>query len=204
MVDLATPMAVRVVATLRIADHIARGLRTASELAEAVNVDPGALDPVLQHLAVKGVLNRDESGRYGLTARSEALREDHPSDLRGLLDIEDAIGRADLSFVHLLHSVRTGEPAFPVQFGRAFWDDLALDPSRTESYDAQMGSDIAADVPAIVSVPTARPCGPEWISGCLPNSAERSAASPNSPHSPQILGLGWPQYTLRAPCQSLN
>jgi hypothetical protein len=33
--DLATPMAVRVVATLRIADHIARGLR--SELAKASN-----------------------------------------------------------------------------------------------------------------------------------------------------------------------
>lgn len=164
MADLATPMAVRVVATLRIADHIARGVRTASELAEAVDVDPDALDRVLQHLAVKGVLSRDESGRYALTARSEALREDHPSDLRGLLDIEDAIGRADLSFVHLLHSVRTGEPAFPVQFGRAFWD----------------------------------------FSGCLPTSAEGSAASPNSPHSPQILGLGWPQYTLRAPCQSLN
>jgi hypothetical protein len=151
MADLATPMAVRVVATLRIADHIARGVRTASGLAEAVNVDPDALDRVLQHLAVKGVLSRDESGRYALPARSEALREDHPSDLRGLLDIEDAIGRADLCFVHLLHSVRTGEPAFPIQFGRPFWDDLALDPRRTESYDAQMGSDIAADAPAIVS-----------------------------------------------------
>jgi DNA-binding MarR family transcriptional regulator len=151
MADLTTPMAVRVLATLRIADHIARGLRTASELAEAVNVDPDALDRVLRHLAVKGVLSRDESERYALTARGEALREDHPSELRGLLDIEDAIGRADLSLVHLLQSVRTGDPAFPIQFGRPFWDDLALDPKRTESYDAQMGSDIGGDAPAIVS-----------------------------------------------------
>jgi hypothetical protein len=37
MADLATPMAVRVAATLGIADHIARGLRTAPELAEVVN-----------------------------------------------------------------------------------------------------------------------------------------------------------------------
>ena len=37
MADLATPMAVRVAATLRIADHITRGLLTAPELAKAAN-----------------------------------------------------------------------------------------------------------------------------------------------------------------------
>ena len=54
MADLATPLAVRVAATLRIADHIARGLRTAPELAEAVNADADALDRVLRHLTTVG------------------------------------------------------------------------------------------------------------------------------------------------------
>jgi RimJ/RimL family protein N-acetyltransferase len=149
--DLATPMAVRVAATMRIADHIVHGLQTASELADAVNADADALDRVLRHLAVEGVLSRDASGRYGLTPRGEALRDDHPRGMRTMLDIESAIGRADLSFVQLLHSVRTGKPGFPVQFGRPFWDDLAADALRTASYDAQMGVDVAADVVAIVS-----------------------------------------------------
>jgi len=61
-----------------------------------------------------------------------------------MLDSESAIGRADLSFVQLMHSVRTGEPAFPLQFGRSYWDDLAADPERTASFDAQMGTDAAA------------------------------------------------------------
>jgi hypothetical protein len=151
MGDLATPMAVRVAATLRIADHITRGRRTAPELAEAVGADADALGRVLRHLVTAGVLRGDESDRYVLTARGEALRDDHPAGIRAVLDLESAIGRADLSFVQLLHTVRTGEPAFPVQFGRSFWDDLAADPGRSASFDAQMAAAVAAWAPAIVA-----------------------------------------------------
>jgi hypothetical protein len=151
LADLVTPMAVRVAATLRIADHISRGTRTAAALAESVSADADALDRVLRHLVTAGVLRRDGSGRYGLTPSGEALRADHPSGTRERLDIEGAIGRADLSFVHLLHTVRTGEPAFPEQFGQSFWDDLTQDAGRSESFAAQMGADVARWAPAIVS-----------------------------------------------------
>jgi hypothetical protein len=151
MADLVTPMAVRVAATLRIADHVGSGPRTAAELADEVGADADALDRVLRRLAEAGVLTRDGSGRYSLTALGEVLRVEHPARLRAALDIEGAIGRADLSFVQLLHSVRTGEPAFPEQFGRPFWDDLASDAAREASFGALMGADVAADAPAIVS-----------------------------------------------------
>jgi hypothetical protein len=151
MADLATPMAVRVAATLRIADHIMRGSRTAPELAEATGADAAALERVLRHLVTAGVLARDQSDRYVLTAPGQALRDDHPAGMRAVLDLEGAIGRADLSFVQLLHTVRTGEPAFPAQFGRSFWDDLATDPTRSASFDAQMGADVAAWAPDIVA-----------------------------------------------------
>jgi hypothetical protein len=71
--------------------------------------------------------------------------------MRAMLDLEGAIGRADLSFVQLLHTVRTGEPAFPAQFGRSFWDDLAADPARSASFDTQMAADVAAWAPDIVA-----------------------------------------------------
>ncbi|MFL6226549.1 MAG: methyltransferase, partial [Actinomycetes bacterium] len=122
MADLTTPMAVRAAATLRIADHIMGGRRTAPELAEATGADADALDRVLRHLVTAGVLGRDQSDRYVLTAQGQALRDDHPAGMRAMLDLDSAIGRADLSFVQLLHTVRTGEPAFPAQFGRSFWD----------------------------------------------------------------------------------
>jgi hypothetical protein len=151
MADLATPMAVRVAATLRIADHITRGLGTAPELAEATGANTDALDRVLRHLVTAGVLGRDQSDRYVLTARGQALRDDHPARMRAMLDLDSAIGRADLSFVQLLHTVRTGEPAFPAQFGRSFWDDLAADPTRSAAFDAQMAADVEVWAPDIVA-----------------------------------------------------
>ncbi|MFF4399799.1 methyltransferase [Streptomyces sp. NPDC001480] len=144
MADLVTPMALRVVATLRLADHIAAGLRTAPELAAATDSDADALDRLMRHLASQGVLSHDTSGGYALTAQGQELRSDHPSGLASVLDLDGAVGRADLAFVRLLHSVRTGEAAFPEQFGKPFWDDLAADPARTASYDVQMGTDAAS------------------------------------------------------------
>ncbi|SFK23855.1 methyltransferase [Streptomyces pini] len=144
MADLVTPMALRVAATLRLADHITAGLRTAPELAAATDSDTDALDRTMRHLVSVGVLGQDSSGGYTLTARGRELRGDHPSGLRGVLDLDGALGRADLAFVRLPHSVRTGEAAFPAQFGKRFWEDLAENPALTASYDAQMGTDVAA------------------------------------------------------------
>jgi hypothetical protein len=157
LADLLTPMAIRVAATLRMADHVAGGMSTAAEVAEAEHVDTDALDRLMRHLVSAHLLDRDASGQYSLTALGEGLREDHPSGARGRLDIDGAIGRADLSFVHLLHSLRTGEASFPALFGREFWDDLASDAARTASYDAQMGADVAAWAPAVLA---ARDWGP--------------------------------------------
>lgn len=144
MADLVTPMALRVAATLRLADHIAAGRRTAPKLAAATNANADALDRLLRHLVGAGVFSRDADGRYALTELSETLRDGHPAGLRWRLDIEGAIGRADLAFVQLLHAIRSGEAAFPVQFGRSFWDDLAADPARAAAFDAEMGADAVA------------------------------------------------------------
>jgi hypothetical protein len=150
MSDLVTPMALRVAATLRVGDHLAGGPRSAEQLAGAAGVDRDAMDRLLRHLATVGVLSRDDKARYALTPDAEPLRDDHRSGLRATLDVESAIGRADLCLVQLLHSVRTGKAAFPVQFGSAFWEDVDADPQRRASFDVQMGRDVAAWAPLIV------------------------------------------------------
>ncbi|OKI74150.1 methyltransferase [Micromonospora sp. CB01531] len=149
--DLVTPMAIRVAATLRLADHIAAGTRTTDALAAAVDVDRDALGRLLRHLVTAGVLSRAGTGTYRLTALGEQLRDDDPEGVRPWLDLEGAVGRADLCFVELLHTVRTGEPAFPRQFGRSFWDDLSADPRLGESFDALMGARLVADAPAVAA-----------------------------------------------------
>ena len=151
MADLVTPMALRIAATLRLADHITAGLRTAAELAQAACANTDALDRVLRHLVSVGVFRRNDDGQYFLTSRGESLRDDHPSGTRARLDIENAVGRADLSLVDLLHSIRTGRASFPSHFGRGLWDDLASDPALRESFDGQMGTDVSAWAPQVVA-----------------------------------------------------
>jgi hypothetical protein len=148
--DLMTPMAIRVAATLRLADRIAAGIRTAAALAAATGTDPDALGRVMDHLVTAGVLARVPGG-YGLTATGEKLRDDEPDGVRRWLDVDGAIGHADLCLVHLSHTVRTGEPAFPRQYGRTFWEDLAADEGRAASFDALMGVRLVTDTPTIVA-----------------------------------------------------
>jgi predicted transcriptional regulator len=149
--DLTTPMAVRVAATLRIADIVSEGLSTTAQLAEASGTDQDALDRVLRHLTSVGLLDRDDSDRFSLTELGDLLLDNHPAGMRRRLDIEGAIGRADLSFVELLHTVRTGGAAYPARFGRTFWEDLSLDAELSRSFDVLMGADVAAEAPAIVA-----------------------------------------------------
>ncbi|MCB5165661.1 methyltransferase [Streptomyces bambusae] len=150
MASLGTPMAVRTAATLRLADHITAGRRTVPELAEAAGVHEGALARLLDYLTVRGVFRRDEDGRYALTALGEPLREDHPAGVRSWFDVEGG-GRGELSFVELPHSIRTGEAAFPVRYGAPFWEDLAADPYRAESFNRLLGADVAARAPGIAA-----------------------------------------------------
>lgn len=149
MANLATPMAVRVAATLRIADHLTAGPRTAADLARAMRADPHALERLMRYLSVRGVFSRNEYGQYSLTARGEPLRSDHPAEIRAWLDIECG-GRGELSLVELLHSIRTGKAAFPELYGRSFWDDLAAEPGRWPAYNALFGAHATERAPGIV------------------------------------------------------
>jgi 2,7-dihydroxy-5-methyl-1-naphthoate 7-O-methyltransferase len=92
--DLVTPMAIRVAATLRLADHIAAGPQTAAALAAAVHADPDTLRRLPGHLVTAGVLSRDGRHLPRLTALGERLRDDDPAGVRPWLDLEGAVGRA--------------------------------------------------------------------------------------------------------------
>lgn len=156
MAGLGTPMAIRVAATLRVADHIVAGRQTAGELARACDANEDALGRLLRYLAARGVFTCDQAGRYTLTALGEPLREDHPAHVRAWFDI-DGMGWGELSFVELLHSVRTGEAAFPKRYGRPYWEDMLASPVRTASFNALHGYDVAARAEGVVN-------GYDWAS----------------------------------------
>ncbi|MFJ1974551.1 methyltransferase [Streptomyces sp. NPDC087903] len=148
LADLVTPMAVRVAATHRVADHITDGRVTAYDIARAEGLRVQPLDRVLRHLVTVGVLTAD-GGSYGLTELGQGLRSDHPSGQLHLIDLNGAIGRGDLCLVELPHLVRTGDPAYPVRYGLPFWDDLETDPELAQSFDRVMADNVARDARSI-------------------------------------------------------
>ena len=139
LAGLATPMALRVAATLSLVDHAGDGGATAERLASATGTTASALRRLLNHLVTIGVFELDrEDGRYRPTHLGEQLREDAPDGIKLQLDINSAGGRAELAFVELLSTVTTGEPAYQRRYGREFWADLEARPELRRSFDAQM------------------------------------------------------------------
>jgi hypothetical protein len=148
--DLVTPMAVRAAATLRLADLMAGGPVPVGELARRSGSDPDALGRLLRHLAGRGVFTEPSPGTFGLSELAALLRSDHPSGMQVSLDLTGFGGQMDLAFTGLLHTVRTGRPAWEEVFGAPFWRHLAASPALSASFDATMaaGPEYVADAAA--------------------------------------------------------
>ncbi|MEH1123481.1 methyltransferase [Micromonospora sp. CPCC 206061] len=139
LADLATPMAVRVAVTLRIAHRIAAGRRLIKELADDVDAKADLLERVLLHLVSVGLFHRDDLGAFSLTPLGEQmLVESGPGATPPWLDLGSALGRAEMSFTRLLETVMTGEVAYTAQYGRTFWEDLDGNPSWSAQFDAAL------------------------------------------------------------------
>ena len=134
--DLCTPWCLRVVATLRIADHIVAGCTEIDALAAAAGCDADALYHVLGHLAGKGVFHEPEPRRFALNEAAQALLD--PAQ-RLELDLAGIGGRLAHAWGTLLTYVRTGTPAYHEVFGLPFWEDLDAHPDIAASFDALMG-----------------------------------------------------------------
>lgn len=151
LLDLVTPIAVRVAVTLRLPDLVAEGRTTAAKLAEASRADPHALAVLLRYLSTKDVFAEPSPGEFALTPLSEPLVAGHPSGLAGTLDLDAIGGRFDLAYSGLLGAVRTGTAGYPAVFGKGLWDDLAENPAVGASFDALMSVLAPFWVPEVVA-----------------------------------------------------
>jgi hypothetical protein len=134
--DLCTPWCVHVVATLRIAEHIAAGKHEIGELAAAADCDSYALHRVLTYLVHKGVFEEPSPGHFALNETARGLLD--PSQRLGL-DLESIGGRMAYSWGTLLTYVRTGGPGYKELFGLPFWEDLDAHPAIGADFDALIG-----------------------------------------------------------------
>src|SRR5215813_6293297 len=115
--------AVSVAAELGIVDHLVDGPRSAAELARLTGTHAPSLYRVLRALATLEVLVEDAEGRFSSTTLGDTLRSDGPESVRRAV-----IMAGDPTFTRacgdMMHSVRTGSPAFDHVFGTPFFDYL--------------------------------------------------------------------------------
>lgn len=147
---LMLPWAMRVAATLRLADLMAEGLSQPKQLAARSGAHAGSLERLLRYLVCRGCFAEPEPGRFALNDQGETLLSDHPSGLRGCLDFDGPFGRTDQVISHLLTAVRTGRSAYAEVHGRSFFDDLAGDPERSAVFDDVMHRRLAVDLPHLL------------------------------------------------------
>lgn len=114
---------VYVAAKLGLADRLAECPKTALELAQEVGAHPGAAYRILRALTSLGIVAEASDGKFSLTACGELLRSNVPGSMRNmaLLYGDEWVWRA---YGRMLHSVRTGKPAFPEIHGLSFYDFL--------------------------------------------------------------------------------
>jgi hypothetical protein len=142
--DLVTPYAIRVAATLRLADLIEAGARRTDELARRSGSDAAALERLLRHLVTKGVFAQPEPGTFALTELSRLLLTgSRNGGMRPWLDMEGGLGRSDMALSGLLQVVRTGRPVYEDMFGQTFWADMEADPERSKAFDALMAVQVS-------------------------------------------------------------
>ena len=133
--DLATPWALHVAVTLRVAEHIAEGKMRIDALASAAGAHPESLLRVLRHLVSKGIFEEPAPGEFVLNEAARSLGG--PGRIG--MDLNLIGGRMAFAWSTMLTAVRTGRPGYDEVFGRPFWEDLDANPEIAASFDALMG-----------------------------------------------------------------
>jgi hypothetical protein len=131
----AVSQALRVVIELGIPDLLAGGERSVDELATDTHSDADALYRVMRLLAPEGVLKEVRPRHFELTEVGAVLRSDRPGprDFIRMINSE-----AYLAFEQLMHSVRTGKPAFDKVFGIPRFDWLSQHPEQAALFQSAM------------------------------------------------------------------
>ena len=133
-------------AKLGVPDLLADGPRGVEELAADCAADVRALHRTLGALAAVGLLRRTAPRTYALTGATRLLCST-TRDSAGPTAVMfgEEVHRA---FGDVLHTLRTGSPAFPHTHGASFYDYLADHPEAAATFNTAMGS---TDVPTALA-----------------------------------------------------
>ncbi len=138
LMDLATPWALRTVATLGVADHVAEGVDRLPELAAVCGIPSDRLGRLLRFLVARGLFTEPTSERFVLTPLGELLRAG--AGVREWLDQEGFGGAMDRAWPELLPALRSGKTPYEIAVGRPLWEDLEARPALGASFNELMAT----------------------------------------------------------------
>lgn len=134
-----------VIAKLSLADHLTDGPLSPVELASRVDVDAVSLGRVLRLAAFYGLVAERPGGRFELSQFGRPLRSGGDDSIKAgaIMLGEEHYG----AWGDLLHSVKTGEPAFDHVYGAPFFEYMAVHPETQATFDAavSVGTEVFLD-----------------------------------------------------------
>lgn len=122
---------------LRLADLLDAGPMSIEELAHAAEARPAHLGRLIQALSSYGIFAFEADGRVTNSPYSQLLIANRLDSRRACTQFLPApflwqpLGK-------LVHTVRTGEPAFDLVFGEGFFDYLGQHPEASEIFNSMM------------------------------------------------------------------
>jgi hypothetical protein len=139
---------ISVAAELGIADLLAHGPKATAHLATSTGVDAGKLYRLLRFLASVGVFAEDAHGAWSLTPLADLLRSEAPQSMRAGARM---LGRMAAAWPRLGETVRTGQCAYTLAFGRPIFEDLAHKPEDAAIFDSAMTSFHGGETDAVLN-----------------------------------------------------
>jgi hypothetical protein len=128
--------AVYIAAKLGVADLLVDGPRSVEPLATATASHPSSLYRLLRALASVGVFTETSPHTFALTPMAQLLCTDTPGSMRSLAVVYNE--ELYQAWGHMLHSIRTGEPAFAHHFGMGPFPYFAENPEAGHIFNEAM------------------------------------------------------------------
>ena len=136
-------------ANMRLADHLAGGPRSASELAAVTGANPRALHRFMRTLTSLGILTQD-TDRFALTPLGAALKSDATGAARATV-LTMAGPTFQNAFAEFQYSLETGKTAMEKVWGIPLFDYLAQHPQEAAQFSEAMVGIHGAEPPAVAA-----------------------------------------------------
>jgi hypothetical protein len=136
-------------AKLAVADHLAKGPCSSTQLANALNAHPQALYRFLRMMVAMGLLVQERDDTFMLSSLGQLLRSDHPDSMR-----EQIIYFGEINYPTaqaMYHSVKTGSPAFDHVFGESFFRYFVKQPEIGGMFNRLMSYITKDHIPEIIA-----------------------------------------------------